>query len=156
MVVGAVYELALSDVDDGLPHPHGVVLPIGGDRECLAVPAYSCDGHQVNAYIGLRRRLGDPDGRIFVPLDNAQAIDAVGLFAGKQAFWCGSRVRRLSQDLFGQRPLIGQMRPDPLLREAECVLAYVQANPHELAKNARRNLQAAVEAMRADLAGPGQ
>ena len=148
-MVGAVYELTLSAEDGGLPHPHVIVLPIGGDRECLVVPAYSCDGHQVNAHIDLRRRLGDPDRCIFVELNNAQVIDAVGLFTGKQAYWCGSRARRLPQAWVGQQRLIGQMQPGPLLQVAECVLAFVQAHPSELAKNARRNLQAAINALRA-------
>ena len=156
MAVGDVDEWVLSDVDDALPHPHVVVLPIGGDRECLAVPAYSCDGHRVDAHVALRRRLGDADDCIFVELDNAQAIDAVGLFAGKRAYWCGSRLRRLDQAWVGRQRLIGRMRAAPLLRVAECVLSYVQAHPEELAKNARRNLQAAVREMRGEADVPGR
>ncbi len=146
---GAVYEFALGGLDDGLRHPHVVVLLIGGDRECLVVPAYSAGGHRVAEHIALRRRLGDPDDRIFVRLDNGQAIDFAGPFDAKEAFWCGGRFRRLAQSSVRQGRHLGQMRPGPLLQVAECVLSHARANPHELSKNAVRNLQATVDAMQA-------
>ena len=89
---GEVYQPALDGVDDGLSHLYVVVLTIGGDRECLVVPAYSCDGHKVNEWIAYCRSLGQPDGQIFVQLDNGVAIDFAGPFPPKEAYWCAGRV----------------------------------------------------------------
>jgi len=38
---GSVYQLVLSDRDDGNPHPHVVVITFSGNRDCIVVPAYS-------------------------------------------------------------------------------------------------------------------
>jgi hypothetical protein len=147
---GSVYQLALSDVDDGNPHPHVVVITFSGNRDCIVVPAYSVDGFKINEYIGLARQDGLEDDQIFVQLDNAQYIDFTCHFPAKEAFWCTARYRRLSQHAVQQGKRIGQMKPAGMHEIAKRLIALAETDPRGLSRNAVKALRNLVKVLELD------
>ena len=53
---GSVYLVALDDRDGGEQHPHVVLLTFSGNRDCIAVAAYSPDGYKINEFIDAWRK----------------------------------------------------------------------------------------------------
>ena len=146
---GSVYQLAISDEDQGSPHPHVVVLTFSGNRDCIVVPAYSCDGFKINEYLDAMRQRGLRDDQIYVKLDNAQEIDFTCYFPAKEAIWCAARFRRLSQSAVEQGKRIGQMKESGLVRIATCLLSLSDTDSQDLSKNAIKSLRNLVKILTA-------
>ena len=157
---GSVYQLKLTDHDDGNPHPHVVVLTFSGNRDCIVVPAYSTDGFKINEYIEVAEAGGLRHEQIVVELDNAQHVDFTAFFPAKEAYWCVARFRRLSQTSVQQGKLIGTMRPEGMLKIAEALLSMTDVDPGDLSKNAIKSLRNLIKALKppasaaADAAAP--
>jgi hypothetical protein len=144
---GFVYQLSLTDQDQGTPHPHVVVLTFSGNRDCIVVPAYSPEGFMVNEFIEAARKTGLREDQIFVRLDNAKQIEFTCFFTAKEAIWCTARFRRLSQKAVMQGKLIGQMRDEGLLQIARHLLALAEVDPRDLSPNAVKALRNLVRAL---------
>jgi hypothetical protein len=125
---GSVYQLALTDHDEGKPHPHVVVLTFTGNRDCIVVPAYSREGFKINEFVELSRKDGLSDGQIFVELDNAKVIDFTSFFPAKEAYWCTARFRRMSQKAVLSGTRIGQMNEDGLLAISKSLLSLTEGD----------------------------
>src|ERR1700730_11402995 len=108
---GGVYNFPLSDVDDGKPHLHVVVLTFSGNRDCIVVPAYSVDGPAINDFIQSCLKSGLREDQIYVRLNNANCINFPSDFTAKEAFWCVARPRRVSQKTVLASRFIDNMNP---------------------------------------------
>ena len=142
---GSVYHLALTDKDQGLPHPHVVVLTFSGNRDCLVVPAYSADGFMINEYIDAQRARGREESHLYVKLDNAEEIDFVQPFPAKEAIWCVARMRRVSQTVVSKSTRIGQMKAPGLLKIASSLLAFSEIDPRDFSKSSTKALRNLVQ-----------
>lgn len=146
---GSVFQLAVSSQDDGLPHPHVVILTFSGNRDCIVIPAYSCDGTKVVEYIASMKSSGYREDQIFVRLDNSKYVDFQGTFPAKEAFWCASRFRRLAQKTVHAGKFIGTMSPAGMLLVARCLLNSAPDNP-DLSPAAVKSLRKLVETLEAE------
>lgn len=66
-------------------HPHLITLLVR--KQCYVVPAYSPDGHAVNARIRALVDLGYPPDKVFVEIDNAKHVRPLSTFKWHNAYW---------------------------------------------------------------------
>jgi hypothetical protein len=134
------------------------LLTFSGNRDCLAVAAYSADGHKINEFINAWRRRGLVDSQIFTVMDNSESIDVVNYIPPKKdAIWCTAGQRRVSQRgiLAGKR--IGQMKPAALLKIAQQLLGLAESGHFpELSANAVKMLRNLVKNLSAAPGVPGE
>jgi len=138
---GSVYHLSLTNEDDGLPHPHVVVLTFSGNRDCIVVPAYSKDGYAIQQKIDYDKKSGLAESSIFVLLDNAIDVDFISPFPGKEAVWCATKSRRLSQKTVAASKRLGQMKLAAFLRVAKTLLEWGETGKSDLSPSAIKILK---------------
>lgn len=122
MHVGAIFTLKFKDRDDGIAHPHLVVVPIGTDR-CLVVPCYTPDQPAVTAVIASARRRLMYDHQIFVIINHATCVaPASRHYTFHDSCYIFERADIVDAAIVENGQFRGTMSPDQVKRVAQGVL----------------------------------
>lgn len=136
---GGVYSLRIQGHTANDPHPHVVVLEM--HDQCLVIPCFDVNGHDINERIALAVRRGFDQEDVCVKLDNAIRVRWRSGTRGKISYWHVERLITVDSDFLTERTTVGQMDNEGLLAIVRGLLRFSGVQPQLFSKNRVRRLE---------------
>ncbi len=143
-MIGEVFFIPIQGRTQTKPHPHVVVAEPQPD-DFLLVPAFSEEGPEVKKLFDALYQMGYSPDHIYVGLDNADRVDFVNGWTGKEARWVIARAHRLPRKVILRNRRIGTMDSTGLRRICAELLALSKARPQEFPATVRNAIKTTLD-----------